>query len=220
MRNIRRKKIIFLRRFVQILKIVWKFLFLSRMMNNDEISVKAVELLFTKQRRTFLNLAMSMVHDAEIAEDILHDSFISLWEKRESVDDFIDYLYITIRNNCLRYRRDTSIHKAVYDKIAQKEQGLMEIYTRTIDNCDVAKLQEKEVSNIIYDVMSKLSVQDRKIFMMKKFDGKSYKEISEELGITTSVIDHSLRNTTAKMKVALADYTAVLLMILSMHSSI
>ena len=58
-------------------------------MNNDDISVKAVELLFTKQRRTFLNLAMSMVHDAEIAEDILHDSFISLWEKRESVDDFI-----------------------------------------------------------------------------------------------------------------------------------
>ena len=112
------------------------------MMNNDDISVKAVELLFTKQRRTFLNLAMSMVHDAEIAEDILHDSFISLWEKRESVNDFIDYLYITIRNNCLRYRRDTSIHKAVYDKIAQKEQGLMEIYTRTIENCDVANLHE------------------------------------------------------------------------------
>lgn len=190
------------------------------MMNNDDISVKAVELLFTKQRRTFLNLAMSMVHDAEIAEDILHDSFISLWEKRESVNDFIDYLYITIRNNCLRYRRDTSIHKAVYDKIAQKEQGLMEIYTRTIENCDVANLQEKEVSNIISDVMSKLSAQDRKIFMMKKFDGKSYKEISEELGITTSVIDHSLRNTTAKMKVALADYTAVLLMILSLNSSL
>ena len=80
--------------------------------------------------------------------------------------------------------------------------------------------QEKEVSNIIYDVMSKLSAQDRKIFMMKKFDGKSYKEISEELGITTSVIDHSLRNTTAKMKVALADYTAVLLMILSLNSSL
>ena len=185
------------------------------MMNNDDISVKAVELLFTKQRRTFLNLAMSMVHDAEIAEDILHDSFISLWEKRESVDDFIDYLYITIRNNCLRYRRDTCIHKAVYDKIAQNEQGLMEIYTRTIENCDVANLQEKEVSNIIYDVMSKLSAQDRKIFMMKKFDGKSYKEISEELGITTSVIDHSLRNTTAKMKVALADYIPMLLALIS-----
>ena len=152
---------------------------------------------------------------AEIAEDILHDSFISLWEKRESVDDFIDYLYITIRNNCLRYRRDTSIHKAVYDKIAQKEQGLMEMYTRTIENCDVANLQEKEVSNIIYDVMSKLSAQDRKIFMMKKFDGKSYKEISEELGITTSVIDHSLRNTTAKMKVALADYIPILLALIS-----
>ena len=91
----------------------------------------------------------------------------------------------------------------------------MEIYTRTIENCDVANLQEKEVSNIIYDVMSKLSAQDRKIFMMKKFDGKSYKEISEELGITPSVIDHSLRNTTAKMKVALADYIPMLLALIS-----
>lgn len=68
------------------------------MMNNDDISVKAVELLFTKQRRTFLNLAMSMVHDAEIAEDILHDSFISLWEKRESVDDFIDWVNLFLLN--------------------------------------------------------------------------------------------------------------------------
>ena len=126
------------------------------MMNNEEISVKAIELLFTKQRRNFLNLAMSMVHDEQVAEDILHDSFMSLWERRESVNDYIDYLFITIRNNCLRYRRDSSIHKAVYDKIAQKEQGLMDIYTRTIENCDVANLQEKEVSNIIYNVMSKL----------------------------------------------------------------
>lgn len=202
--------------YCHILKFVGKFIILLPMMNNDDISVKAIELLFTKQRKTFLNLAVSMVHDAQIAEDILHDSFISLWEKRESVNDYIDYLFITIRNNCLRYRRDTSIHKAVYDKIAQKEQGLMEIYTRAIENCDVANLQEKEVSNIIYDVMSGLSPQDRKIFMMKKFEGKSYKDISEELGITTSVIDHSLRRTTAKMKAALTDYTAVLLMIISL----
>lgn len=185
-------------------------------MNNEEISEKAVELLFTKQRKTFLSLAMSMVHDAQAAEDILHDSFISLWEKREDINDYIDYLFIIIRNNCLRYRRDTSIHKAVYDKIAQKEQGLMEIYTRTIENCDVANLQEKEVSNIIYDVMSRLSAQDRKIFMLKKFDGKSYKEISEELGITTSVIDHSLRRTTAKMRLALADYIPMLLALITL----
>lgn len=186
------------------------------MMSNEEISVKAIELLFTKQRRNFLNLAMSMVHDVQVAEDILHDSFISLWERRENVNDYVDYLFITIRNNCLRYRRDSSIHKAVYDKIAQKEQGLMEIYTKTIENCDVANLQEKEVSNIIYDVMSRLSPQDRRIFMMKKFEGKSYKEISEELGITTSVIDHSLRKTTAKMKVALTDYMPILLALISM----
>ena len=82
-------------------------------MNNDDISVKAVELLFTKQRRTFLNLAMSMVHDAEIAEDILHDSFISLWEKRESVDDFIDYLYITIRNNFYISTNEAAENKTV-----------------------------------------------------------------------------------------------------------
>ncbi len=186
------------------------------MTSNDDISMKAVELLFTKQRKTFMNLAMSMVHDPVIAEDILHDSFVSLWEKRENVNDFVDYLFITVRNNCLRYRRDTNIHKAVYEKIAQKEQGLMDIYTRTIENCDVADLQEKEVTNIVYSVMSKLSAQDRKIFMMKKFDGKTYKEISEELGITTSVIDHSLRNTTAKMRAALTDYIPMLLMLISL----
>ena len=92
----------------------------------------------------------------------------------------------------------------------------MDIYTRTIENCDVADLQEKEVTNIVYSVMSKLSAQDRKIFMMKKFDGKTYKEISEELGITTSVIDHSLRNTTAKMRAALTDYIPMLLMLISL----
>lgn len=173
----------------------------------------AVEMLFSRQHKTFLNLAISMVHDREAAEDIVYDSFMALWQRREDIEDYVDYLFITIRNNCLRYRRDSIIHKSVYDKIAKKEQGLMELYTKTIENSDLANLQEKDISKIINTELSRLSLKDRKIFMMKKFDCMSYKEISEEIDVSQSVIDHSLRNTLSRMRTALADYLPAMLCI-------
>ena len=113
------------------------------------------------------------------------------------------------------YRRNT-VHKDVYDKIAQRERGMMEIYTRAIENFDILNIHEKEVSEIIYRELSKVSQTDRDIFIMKKFAGKSCKEISDELGITSPMIDYSLRKTMARMQRSLVDYTPALLMMISM----
>lgn len=191
-------------------------LFLQLMENYDEISSRAVELLFIKQRKTFLALAMQMVHDEETAKDILNDSFIALWEKKDEVENHADYLFHIIKNKCIRYRRRNTVHKNVYDKIAQRERGMMEIYTRAIENFDILNIHEKEVNDIIYRVLSKVSQTDRDIFIMKKFAGKSYKEISDELGISSAMIDYSLRKTMVRMQKALVDYTPALLIIISM----
>lgn len=186
------------------------------MENYEDIASRAVELLFTRQRRTFLTLAVQMVHDEEAAKDILHDSFMALWEKKDDVENHADYLFHIIRNNCIRYRRKTTVHKDVYDKIAQREKGMMEIYTRAIEGFDILNIHEKEINEIIYRELSKMPLTDRKIFIMKKFAGKSYREISEELGVTSPMIDYSLRKTTARMQKALVDYIPALLMIISL----
>lgn len=189
------------------------------MNRNEDMVSRAVELLFMKQRGTFLGIAASMVHDEEVAKDIINESFMALWEKRNEVDDFVDYLFVTVRNKCLRYRRDDTAHKAVYDNIARTEMDLQALYTSAIENFDISKLHEKEITNIVYSELAKMPAGDRKIFMMKKFEGKTYKEISAELGVTASVIDHSLRNTMAVMRKALSDFAPFLLLMVSMLDS-
>ena len=73
-------------------------------------------------------LEYSLVHDANTAEDIVHDSFMTIWENRETVQftSIEAYLFGVVKKRCLKYRRDRYTGKAVYEKILMKERGVMD----------------------------------------------------------------------------------------------
>ena len=60
----------------------------------------------------------------------------------------------------------------------------------------------------------------RTIFRMKKFEGKTYKEISEALGVSHSTIDHTLRRVLRRLSLALKDYGPQIAVIVAGMSAI
>lgn len=175
---------------------------------NEALSYRMIVDLFRKKEQLFMTLAISYVHDKETAKDIISDSFISLWEHRQDVmeDKYADYLYRIIRNRCLDYRRNNSRHKAVFDKISEKERGLMEYYSRAIESCNPSLLYAQEINVISEKSLMKLPETTRKIFLLKRYEGKSYKEISEIMNISVGKIDYELRRAMNLLRTTLVDY--------------
>ena len=100
------------------------------------LTQQSFDKLFRLYQRKLYAVAYSLVHDANTAEDIVHDSFMTIWENRETVQftSIEAYLFGVVKKRCLKYRRDRYTGKAVYEKILMKERGVMDFYTRTIES--------------------------------------------------------------------------------------
>ncbi len=190
------------------------------MNESDNNAAIVIEFLFKKQKQTWLAFAKGLVRDEEAAKDILSESIASVWEHRDRIDDIESYLFITLKNNCLRYRRDRSAHPEVYDRIYSAEGDFQEFYSNTIENSSISKVYESEIFNILMNTLSTMPEDAREIFQMKKFEGRSYREISEKLGVSTARIDHTLRRVLQSLSKALKDYGPQIAIILAaIHES-
>ena len=61
------------------------------------------------------------------------------------MDRFLPYIYISVKNACINYRRDSATHQNVYDNIRQREQSAMEFYTKAMESCNPAELYVEDI---------------------------------------------------------------------------
>lgn len=174
------------------------------------------ELLFVRNRKMFERLAFFQIGNEEEARDIVSKCFLSLWEHREQIrpEQALSYMFISVRNACMDYRRSDTRHKKVFDNIQTTERGAMEYYNRAIESCDPEKIFAEEILKIVSDTLSKLPEKQREIFIKNRVEGLTYKETAEALGITYKAVDKSLQNTIKRLKLELGEYLPIFLLLL------
>lgn len=180
------------------------------------------ELIFVRNRKMFERLAYFHIGDMEEAKDLVSKCFLSLWEHRENIreEQALSYMFASVRNACMDYRRSDTRHKKVFENIRNKERGAMEYYSRAIESCDPNKVFAEEILEIMKDTLNGLPQQQREVFIKNRIEGLSYKETAEALGLTYKQVDKSIQNTIRKLRHELGEYLPILLLILnSLHHS-
>lgn len=187
-------------------------------MEQTETTVLTQELfeqLFQRYERKLCAVACSFVRDADTAKDIVNDSFASVWNHRNDIESNIEaYLFQSVRNRCLNYRKNRQLERAVYEKILVRERGVMDYYTRTIECCNPNELFRSEIMEICRRQIEQMPELRRQIFTASKFDGKSYKEIADMNGITMKKVDRELQYAIRKLRLSLKDYLTLLFIFL------
>jgi len=80
-------------------------------------SVTAFRKLFREYYNTLVLFSMNYVERQEVAEDIVQDLFVSIWERDAryaSYNSFKSFLYNSVRNGSINYLK----HRIVEDKYA------------------------------------------------------------------------------------------------------
>jgi RNA polymerase sigma-70 factor, ECF subfamily len=75
----------------------------------NQLNERTLESLFRDHFTGLCQFAVGYVKDQEVAKEIVQDAFVSLWEKRKTIDlskPVKTYLSTTVRNRCLNYLRD------------------------------------------------------------------------------------------------------------------
>ena len=73
-----------------------------------QLTAEAFGRLFLECRSSFENIAFSYINDSDAAKDIVTDSFMYLWEHRETLegeDNIKGYLYMCVRARCISHLR-------------------------------------------------------------------------------------------------------------------
>lgn len=126
------------------------------------------------------------VEDEEVVCDLLQNLFVKLWERGEVFENepaFKTYLYRSVRNSCLTYIRDTR----------RKEARLAEYEPEEVEESFVNRMIEAEVYALVNEIFEELPSASREVYM-RSLDGKSHKEIAEELNIAINTIKRHKNN--------------------------
>lgn len=157
---------------------------LERMRHGD---VYAFHRIYDRYKGPLAHRVLLLLKADELVQDVLQDLFLKVWEHRSTIDpnkSFRAYLFRIISNQV------TDIFRKVHREIVLQERLLHE---RSDGYCHIEEeVISKENIRLIHDALLKLPARQREIFVLHKFDGKSYKEISEELGIEPATINQHI----------------------------
>ena len=137
---------------------------------------------------------LTLVKSPDVAEEIIQELFIKIWEKRASIEIggcFSSYLYTVGKNLVMDYFRSVSQEKKLQEQLAY-------YLNHDPHSSDLDKDHQDWLLN---KAIEQLPPQRRRIFKLCKLEGKSYEEVSLQLGVSVSTInDHIVKATKAIQK--------------------
>jgi RNA polymerase sigma-70 factor (ECF subfamily) len=170
--------------------------------NSPHLLDKATfESLFRSEFKGLCFFALQYTKDNDTAREITQEAFISLWEKRESIDlskPVKTYLSTTVRNKCLNWLRDNK----KFNKEILNMEGLLS--NKTYVQPD--RLVEAEIRDKIERAIEELPVKCKEIFVLNRHENLKYKEIAIRLEISVKTVETQMSKALQHMRERLAEF--------------
>ncbi|WP_090626223.1 RNA polymerase sigma factor [Parapedobacter indicus] len=145
----------------------------------------------------------------ELVEELVQDTFLSLWEHRERIDPdkpLKAYIFqIAINNARDLFRRamhDKRIRALFYQTVSE---GYEHIETELI---------RKENSDLLSRLLDRLPERQRNVYILCKVEGLSYREVSGRLGISENTVNSHIKRANALLKEYLAGSAEVMILLI------
>ncbi len=139
-------------------------------------------------------LALRITFDRAEAEDVVQETLIRVWNKRDEWSQFG-----SIEAYCLTVARNLAI-----DRSERKDSRTVELTPEMEQASDASgpyeKLVNKERMALIHRLMNKLPEKQRLIMQLRDVEGKSYKEIAAVLNLTEEQVKVNLFRARQKVR--------------------
>ena len=147
-----------------------------------------------------------IVNKQDVAEDIVQECFIKLWQKRNDISTDISiatYIKKMVRNRCLDYLRKNKIRTVeVNDNLnIEIEENANEVRFEKNE-----KLQRK-----IQSTLNSLPEKCRQVFVLAKYEKFTYKQISEKLEIAPKTVEAHMSKALKSFRTNLKQFLIIIL---------
>jgi RNA polymerase sigma-70 factor (ECF subfamily) len=156
-----------------------------RLAQGDEAAFKTLYEYYSPRLYQF---AYAIIHSREVAEEIVADVFLQIWQKRVrigSLDNLNWYLHITTRNIAYSYYRKNNRRKNF-----NFDEAVLSYYQVHATPEEI--LIGQEVLQVINQAINDLPPKCKLVFRLVKEDNLKYREVAELLHLTLKTVENQM----------------------------
>lgn len=166
---------------------------------------RAFQLVFDAYWNILYKQAYKKVQCNDTAKDLVQDAFLLLWNKMDTLDSegcVLAYLYAVLRNNVLK----------LYEKNEVRARHAISITSQEIPSDASAQdaLLEKELKSIIDKEVAGMPPRMREIYLQKKDNELSIKQIAVNLSLSEQTIKNQLQTAYQRLRMRAKNYVHLL----------
>lgn len=156
---------------------------------------RAFRELFDRHSAVLFRYAFGLCRDPDDAQELVQETFLSAWRRLADIhlagESMLPWLIVTCRNHGANLARRKVIRQTVPIDDAEPATSAVE----TLD-----RLAGAEELRWVVDSIGQLGATDRRIVELCLFDGRSYADAADALGLSVSVITKRVQRTRARLK--------------------
>lgn len=175
--------------------------------------IQALERLYDRYSALVFSVSLRVLHDAQLAEDVVQEVFLRLWRQPASFDPgrgrFISWLMSVTRNRALDELRRVSRRNRSEDQEEDESNPLDGVASadRMDDPALGAELREQREA--VRAAMTRLPPEQRRAIELAYFSGLTQAEISDVTGDPLGTVKTRIRLGMRKLRDALDEFVNI-----------
>ncbi|MBR8535547.1 RNA polymerase sigma-70 factor [Carboxylicivirga sediminis] len=186
----------------------------SQIINIDSLRIKQIQdgngnafnELFNLYKNRVFSFIKRLISNENDAEELTQEVFVKIWMNRMSIDpkkSVNSFIYAIARNTVYDFLRKKLSHKKYIEVLSDELSS---------DDSLMNFVYYNDAKSILQKLIAELPPQRQKIFLLSRLEGKTYRTIALELGISENTVDTQIRKALRFLKDKYPEITKLLIL--------
>ncbi|MDB4926405.1 sigma-70 family RNA polymerase sigma factor [Mucilaginibacter sp.] len=171
---------------------------------------RAFAALYNRYWKKLYKTAFFYLKDHTTAEEVLHDVFVVLWNRRHylKIESFSNYVYITTR-----YHVYKQLKAARLSPIEYIEQYTEQTIPKSFNDAE-EKLRYTDITIQLESSLATLPKRCREIFWLSRVENRSNEEIANQFGISKRTVENQITHALKHLRLSYRELSEMVLFML------
>ncbi len=155
---------------------------------------EALRNIYLRHWKPLYQNVLKKIRAGHIAEELVQNVFVSLWEKRHSVNiQFLaPYLQTAVKYQALNYIKSIILHKSVAEYLTT--------LTKSEENNSETTLLTHELADAIDEAIKHLPGKTQVVFRLSRLENQTNSEISKSLKISEKAVEYHITRSLRQLR--------------------
>ena len=174
-------------------------------------SVEAFDLIFKRYGNRLFGFALKYLKSKEETEGLVQNVFLKIWENRKKIkkeSSLKSYLFTIAYHEMCRIFRKRKIYLKFVGKLETEEKSVIDPDEQMEYRATLAQVNQ---------LIDKLPKKQKQIFIKSRREGKSAKEIAEEMNLAPGTVDNYISETLNLLRIHISGEHIALMLFFAIY---